>query len=112
MIPDKFYNILKWVAQLLLPAAGTLYFSLSQIWGLPYGEQVVGTVVAIDTFLGVILGISSAKYTGDGTLHIDTSDEAKDVYRLSVDTPLDDISGKKTIVLRVNPNAALNNTDV
>lgn len=59
---NQTYDILKWIAQYLLPAAGTLYFALAGIWGLPYGEQVVGTITAIDTFLGVILGISSATY--------------------------------------------------
>lgn len=59
---NKTYDILKWVAQLLLPAAGTLYFALSAIWGFPYGEQVVGTITAIDVFLGVILGISTTQY--------------------------------------------------
>ena len=52
----------KWIAMYLLPAAGTLYFALAGIWGLPYGEQVVGTITAVDTFLGVILGISTAQY--------------------------------------------------
>lgn len=61
-ISDKTYDILKWVAQYALPAVGTLYFALSGIWGLPYGEQVVGTVTAVDTFLGVLLGISTATY--------------------------------------------------
>lgn len=61
-ISNRTYDILKWVAQYLLPAAGTLYFALSTIWGLPFGEQVVGTVTAIDTFLGVVLGISTANY--------------------------------------------------
>ena len=59
---NKTYDVLKWIAQFLLPAAGTLYFALAGIWGLPYGEQVVGTITAIDTFLGVLLGISSANY--------------------------------------------------
>lgn len=59
---DKTYNVLKWVAQLLLPAMGTLYFALASIWRLPYGEQVVGTITAVDTFLGVILGITTAQY--------------------------------------------------
>lgn len=59
---DKFYDVLKWVAQYLLPALGTLYFVLAGIWGLPYGEQIVGTIVAVDTFLGVILGISTSNY--------------------------------------------------
>ena len=59
---NKIYDALKWVAMYLLPALGTLYFALAGIWGWPYGEQVVGTITAIDTFLGVLLGISSAQY--------------------------------------------------
>ena len=59
---NKVYDVLKWIAMYLLPALGTLYFALSGIWYLPYGEQVVGTITAIDTFLGVILGISTAQY--------------------------------------------------
>lgn len=59
---NKVYDILKWVAQYFLPAIGTLYFALAGIWGLPYGEQVVGTITAVDTFLGILLGISSAQY--------------------------------------------------
>lgn len=59
---NKVYDILKWIAMYLLPALGTLYFALASIWGVPYGEQIVGTITAIDTFLGFILGISSAKY--------------------------------------------------
>ena len=59
---NKVYDVLKWIAQLLLPALGTLYAALSGIWGFPYGEQVVGTILAVDTFLGAILGISNANY--------------------------------------------------
>ena len=62
---DKTYDVLKYVAQIALPAAGTLYFALAGIWGLPYGEQIVGTITAVDTFLGVMLGISSAAYKED-----------------------------------------------
>ena len=59
---NKVYDVLKWIAMYLLPALGTLYFAIASIWGLPYGEQIVGTITAIDTFLGVILGISTAQY--------------------------------------------------
>ena len=62
MLSNRTYDILKWIAQLLLPALGTLYFALGSIWGFPYCEQIVGTISAIDAFLGVILGISTAKY--------------------------------------------------
>lgn len=59
---NKVYDILKWIAQYLLPALGTLYFALAGIWGLPYGEQVVGTITAVDTFIGVVLGLSTMQY--------------------------------------------------
>jgi hypothetical protein len=61
---NKVYDCLKWVAQIFLPAVGTLYFALASIWGLPYAEQIVGTITAIDAFLGALLGISSMKYKG------------------------------------------------
>lgn len=61
-ISNKTYDILKFVAQIILPAAGTLYFALAQIWGLPLGEEIVGTITAVDAFLGAILGISTAQY--------------------------------------------------
>ena len=64
-LSNKAYDILKWIAQLLLPALGTLYFALAQIWGFPYGEQIVGTITAVDAFLGVILGISSLNFNKD-----------------------------------------------
>lgn len=61
---DKLYDALKFAAQVVLPALGTLYFALSSIWGLPYGEQVVGTITALDCFLGAVLGISTYQYNG------------------------------------------------
>ena len=59
---DKIYDVLKWIAQLFLPALGTLYSALAAIWGFPYGEQIMSTILAIDTFLGAILGISNMNY--------------------------------------------------
>lgn len=56
------YDCLKWIAQILLPALGALYFGLAGIWGFPFAEEIVGTLAVIDTFLGVILGISSMNY--------------------------------------------------
>ena len=58
----KVYDILKWVAQILLPASGTLYFALAGLWGWPFPDQIVGSIMAIDAFLGVLLGISTANY--------------------------------------------------
>ena len=66
IIKDSVYDVLKWIQRLLLPAIATLYLALGAIWKdiiyLPYPEQVAATITAIDTFLGVILGISTANY--------------------------------------------------
>ena len=62
MLNNKLYDILKYIAMIVLPALATLYFALSSIWGLPYGEQIVGTITAIDCFLGALLGISTSVY--------------------------------------------------
>lgn len=61
-LSDKVYNVLKFIAQIVLPSIATLYLALAGIWNLPFGEQISGTIMAIDTFLGVLLGISSANY--------------------------------------------------
>ena len=65
VLKNSVYDVLKYIAQIVLPALGTLYFALANIWGLPNAEQVVGTITAIDTFLGVLLGISTSIYLSD-----------------------------------------------
>jgi hypothetical protein len=59
---DKTYNVLKYIALIVLPALGALYFGLASIWGLPYGQEIIGTITVIDTFLGALLGISTNNY--------------------------------------------------
>lgn len=59
---NKTYDVLKFICQIVIPALGTLYFGISSIWGLPYGEEVVGTLTVIDAFLGALLGISTVEY--------------------------------------------------
>jgi len=59
---DKVYDILKYIALIVLPAIGALYFGLAKIWGFPFGEEIVGTITIIDTFLGTLLGISTSQY--------------------------------------------------
>ena len=62
MMSNKTYDVLKWIAQIALPAVGTLYAALAGIWGFPYGEEIVGSILAVDTFLGALLQISTAQY--------------------------------------------------
>ena len=65
---NKVYDVLKFIAQILLPAVGTLYFALARIWDLPYAEQIVGTITAVDAFLGALLGISTMQYRKEAEL--------------------------------------------
>lgn len=103
---DKLYDALKYIAQIVLPAVATLYFALSQVWGFPYGPEVVGTIAAIDTFLGVLLGISSASYHAsdarfDGAVNI-TETEDKKLFSLDIPGDPYELEKKDTILLKVN----------
>jgi len=62
LFDNKVYDILKYIALIVLPATGALYFGLAKIWGFPFGEEIVGTITIIDTFLGTLLGISTNQY--------------------------------------------------
>ena len=59
---NKIYDVLKYIAQIVLPALGALYFALAKIWGFPYGTEIVGTISAVDVFLGALLKISTDQY--------------------------------------------------
>lgn len=59
---NKLYDVLKWIAQICLPALATLYFAIAKIWNLPFSEEIVGTITAVDLFLGALLGISTIQY--------------------------------------------------
>lgn len=59
---NKLYDILKWVAILLLPSLATFISVVFNIWGLPYGDAIAQTITALGVFLGAILGISSVQY--------------------------------------------------
>ena len=110
LLSDKAYNGVKWTAQYFLPAVGTLYFALATLWGLPNPEQVIGTITALDIFLGALLGFSKKSYENsdakyDGALVVDGTDPDKDIYRLEVDSHLDELNGRDAITLKVlGPN--------
>lgn len=105
VITGKLYDRLKFLAQVVLPALATLYVTLAGLWGLPATEAVVGTIVAFDTFLGVVLQISSSNYnsmTAQGTLNIKENDEGK-MFDLHLEgDPELELEGKKRVVFEVN----------
>lgn len=104
---NRVYDVLKWVAQILLPALGTLYFALAGVWGLPNAEEVVGTIVAVDTFLGALLKVSANAYAKsdarfDGAVLVDEDDEGEKSYSLKV-SPVDlhEFHAKDEVVFKV-----------
>ena len=104
-LSNPVYERVKWLVQIALPALGTLYFTLSQLWGLPFGEKVVGTITALALFLGVLVGISKAQYlkTGefDGTIEVDKSSNAVDTYTLSLNDSMDKLVPGGTVTFNV-----------
>lgn len=106
VLSDRIYGILKWVIAIVLPAFGALYFALAQTWGLPDAEQVLGTIVAVQTFLGVILGLSSIQYKNSdarysGQLNITQTDDKK-LYSLEMNHEPEKLDAKKEAVFKVN----------
>ena len=96
LLTNRTYDFIRFLVELFLPGLGTLYFALSQIWGFPYGEAVVGSVVAVAVFLGSLVKVSRAKYTPaesviGGKLVVDETDPEKDTFMFEVDTPLFDL---------------------
>ena len=65
---NKMYDILKYIAQIVLPALGALYFGLAKIWGFPYATEIVGTISVVDAFLGAVLKISTDQYNKEGQI--------------------------------------------
>ena len=110
ILSNERYDQVKFFAQILLPAIGSLYFSLAGIWGLPAAEEVVGTIVVVDTFLGVLLSLgtqtydkSEAKY--DGAIHLGEIDGDQRSFRLELPIAARDIEDAEQIVLKVKPPA-------
>jgi len=97
LLSDKAYNWLKTIVQLLLPAAATLYLGLSGIWGLPHTQQIVGTLTAIATFLGVLLRTSTKTYL--------SSDAAYDGQMVVFDSEKEDGSKLYSLELNGDPSA-------
>jgi len=104
IIKGKTYDQLKYLAQVILPALGTLYFALAGIWDLPSANEVVGTIVAVDTFLGVVLQISSNNFTsntGKGVLNVNSTEDGS-VFQLEFDgDPVKEIEGKDRVIFDV-----------
>lgn len=105
ILSNQTYNYLKYVVQIVLPAFGTLYFSLANIWGLPYGEEIVGTIAAVTLFGGVLLKLSDkqykkSEYRFDGALKVDETQDEQ--FSLEFKQELPDLANQDTVTLKVD----------
>ena len=101
----KVYDFLKYIAQIVLPALGTFYFSLAGLWHFPNPDAVVGTIMAADTFLGVILLISSSAWEKkgkfDGELNV-VETEGRKLISLDLEGDPDELDQKSEVIFKVN----------
>jgi hypothetical protein len=103
LISNKQYDLLKRLVTVGLPSAATLYFTISQLWGLPYAQEVVGTIAAITTFFGVLMGVSSSSYKQDLERfdgYLELNDGVLEFVTAAED-PMD-LMGKDEAVFKVN----------
>lgn len=91
LLPDAWYQRVRQLATIVLPALGTLYFALAQIWGFPAGDKVNGTIAAINLFLGSVAFVSkkvydkTLKYAGTFALEPNEDGDASQLRLKSVD---------------------------
>lgn len=74
MMSNNIYDVLKWITLIVLPALGTLYATLANFWGFPYGDQIVGTIAALTVFFGAVLQISNSEYKKQMDISPDDAD--------------------------------------
>lgn len=103
---NAWYNRVKWLAQIFLPAFGALYFGLADLWSLPKAYEVVGTITVVDTFLGVLLGLSASSYNKSddkfaGSLVVNDEDDPEARTRMVFSKDLNELVGKDEITFKV-----------
>lgn len=107
-LSNKLYDVLKFITLVVLPALGTLYFTLANIWGLPAAEQVLGSVTALCTFLGITLKLGDKSYNNsegkyDGFINIEPKDDGGTSYSLNLNGDPELINDATQITFKVNP---------
>lgn len=108
VLSNEQYDALQRIAQYLLPAIGAFYFTIAQIWGLPYAEQVVGTIAAVGVLFALVLALSRRTYKDgnikyDGDITIGTNEHGyTGLTGLALERPVTELTGKNTLTLKVN----------
>ena len=102
-LPNRWYNALKWIALIFLPASAVLYAALAQTWGWPHESEIRLTITAVDLFLGTLLGVSTVQYNKnetnvDGDIFVDMTEESSDntgMVMLALNGHPKDLAGKR-----------------
>lgn len=103
---DATYDFFNRVVKYVLPGLGTFYFTIAQIWNLPYGEQVVGSIVALATLLGIILAISKKSYNNqpfpfDGDIVVSNGQSGDPALSLESNISIEELQNKDAVVMKV-----------
>lgn len=64
-LPDNVYLILKWVCILVLPALAVFVKTVFPVWNIGYADAIATTLMAVDTLLGALIGVSTAQYNSN-----------------------------------------------
>lgn len=111
LLNNRTHKVLKTIVQLYMPAIATFYFTVGSIWGWPHIEAVIGTITAITTLLGVVLGITGHNYdktavpikaTPDGVLNVTRQDDNKILYDFDAKESMTDLRNRTSVVFRIN----------
>ena len=113
VLSDALYQKLKFLALVLIPALSTLYFSLGGVWNLPNVTEVIGSMTAVDTFLGVILGLSTRSYNAsdakfDGSIVTTTRDDdgvPVTVFSLELNDGIDKLETMESVTFKILPKS-------
>lgn len=107
LLSNKMYDVVKFFVQIVLPASASLYFGLSAIYGFPGGEEVVGTIALVTTFLGTLLGISTRKYNAsdgpyDGNIVVTDNDQGGKLFTLNLDGDPGELVDMRSVTFRID----------
>lgn len=110
MLGDAIYNKMKFLVQIVFPALSTLYFTLGAVWGLPGVEQVIGTLAALATFFGVMLGLSTKTYNSsdtkyDGKIVVGPSESGGLLYTLELNGEPEDLLTQKNVTFKIGSSS-------
>lgn len=99
-LDNKTYDILKWIASLLLPGVTTLWLSIGKIWNIPFTAEIGATIAAITVFMQVVLGISKKNYEGEGELIVDGNGNVSE-FKIQNDTSIHELAEKNNVMVKV-----------